>query len=266
MKYIIDNDMHLHSKLSECSNDPDQTTERILKYAEENGIKTLVITDHYWDSKFPTDFHFYLEQNFDHISKNKPLPKSDKVNFLFGCETDMDGNFNIGIPKERFDDFSFIIIPTTHLHMVGFNSTEEDRKSAKRLADLWVKRLDALLNMDLPFHKIGIAHLATTCIAPTVEMLKETLNLIPDIEMERLFKKAAALGVGIEINCYDVNFDIKDADVLLRPFRIAKAQGCKFYLASDAHHPDIFLIVKDVFQRAIDLLGLTEEDKFILKQ
>ena len=38
MKYIIDNDLHIHSKISSCSNDPEQTNERILRYAEENGL------------------------------------------------------------------------------------------------------------------------------------------------------------------------------------------------------------------------------------
>ena len=36
----------------------------------------------------------------------------------------------------------------------------------------------------------------------------------------------------------DMKFDEKDTDAVLRMFRIAKNAGCKFYLGSDAHHPD----------------------------
>ena len=35
MKFRIDHDLHIHSLLSECSSDPEQTTENILKYAAQ---------------------------------------------------------------------------------------------------------------------------------------------------------------------------------------------------------------------------------------
>ena len=38
--------------------------------------------------------------------------------------------------------------------------------------------------------------------------------------------------------------------------------GCKFYLASDAHTPEQLNVATERFQRAIDLLDLTEDDKF----
>ena len=37
MRYAFDHDYHIHSYLSSCSKDPEQTAERILAYAEENG-------------------------------------------------------------------------------------------------------------------------------------------------------------------------------------------------------------------------------------
>ena len=51
MRYIWDNDMHIHSNLSLCSRDPLQTPERILQYAKDNNLKTIVLTDHCWDEK-----------------------------------------------------------------------------------------------------------------------------------------------------------------------------------------------------------------------
>ncbi len=51
MKYIVDNDLHIHSKISSCSNAPEQINERILQYAEENGLKTICLTGHFWDEK-----------------------------------------------------------------------------------------------------------------------------------------------------------------------------------------------------------------------
>ena len=98
----------------------------------------------------------------------------------------------------------------------------------------------------------------------TREEYIEVLKLIPNEEMERLFSKAARLGVGIEINSSDMGFGDAEADVVLRPYRIAKQCGCKFYCGSDAHHPKDFDNAKALFERAIDLLELTEEDKFII--
>ena len=126
MKYIIDQDLHIHSFLSTCSRNPKQTAELLMEYAKENNLKRICVTDHYWDSEIECKSAWYRPQNFEHISRIKPLPCDDEVEFLFGCETEMDRFFTLGMPKERFDDFDFVIIPTTHMHMSGFTISTED--------------------------------------------------------------------------------------------------------------------------------------------
>ena len=81
-------------------------------------------------------------------------------------------------------------------------------------------------------------------------------------ELERVFSKAAELGVGIELNQYDMNWRNGEEDAVLRIYRAAKRMGCKFYLGTDAHHPDAFEKSKTIFERAIDKLELTEDDKY----
>ena len=130
---------------------------------------------------------------------------------------------------------------------------------------LWVKRLDVLLGMDLPFYKIGLAHITCSLIAPRREEYIEVLKLIPKKEMERLFKKASNVGIGIELNAHVFDFSEEDADIALLPYKIAKDCGCKFYCGSDAHHPEHFDITKPMIEKAIDLLQLTEDDKFHIK-
>lgn len=265
MRYIYDNDYHIHSQISDCSSDPEQTPERILEYAKKNKLKKICLTDHFWDSSVDGAIPWYQMQDYNRIVKAKPLPQADGIEFLFGCETDLDKFMTLGIAKETFDLFDFVIIPTTHLHMNGFTLSEKDAKSPQRRAELWVERLDAVLNMDLPFHKIGIAHLACPLIARPQEAYSKVLEMLRDDDMERLFKKAAMLGVGIELNGSDMNCTDEEAEIVLRPFRIAKACGCKFYIGSDAHHPKELNAAKEIFERAIDRLDLKEEDKFILK-
>ena len=99
MRYVIDHDYHIHSHLSACSSDPGQTTQAILNYAVRSGMKQICIADHYWDSAVDGASDWYQPQNFDHISKSKPLPQDESCRFLFGCETDMDRFFTIGCPK-----------------------------------------------------------------------------------------------------------------------------------------------------------------------
>ena len=262
MRYKIDHDLHIHSSLSLCSNNVEQTAERMLLHAKENGLSTICVTNHFWDSQVAGASSWYEVQNFEHISKILPLPKADGVNFLFGCETEFDHNNTLGISNETFSNFDFVIIPTTHLHMKGYESANTNEKRAK----LWVERLESVLSLSLPFYKIGIAHLACYLInRSSREDYLNVLSLIPTSDLERLFYKASQLGCGIELNKSDMSFSESEKDVVLRPFRIAKDCGCKFYLGSDAHSPDAFKNYREVFERAVSLLDLTENDKFYLK-
>ncbi len=264
MKYTFDHDLHIHSQVSLCSKDPEHTAKRILQYAVENSLKTICLTDHFWDETTDGASGWYAQQNFAHIAAALPLPQADGVKFLFGCETELNSSLKLGVTKARFDLFDFIVIPTTHFHMRGYTLTEEETSSPENRAKAWVKRLDAVLGMELPFHKVGIAHLTCSLIAPEREEYLKVLELIPAKEMERLFSNAAELGVGIELNAFDMGFADDEAQTVLRPYRIAKECGCKFYCGSDAHHPKEFVQTAGNFARAIEMLDLQEEDKFVL--
>jgi len=262
MRYVIDHDYHIHSYLSSCSKDPEQTAERILAYAEDNGFKNICITDHLWDSTVPGASGWYGKQNIDHVSEILPLPKSDKVNFYFGCETELDKYLTLGLSKENFDKFDFIIIPFTHLHMRGFTIDEENCTREGR-ANAYVSRIKAFLSMDLPFHKVGIAH--PTCSLIASEDWKEHIAIIDSISDEtfgEIFESAAQKGVGIELNFAIEKYEKEELESILRPYRIARSKGCKFYLGSDAHHPAPLDAARQRFELIIDALNLTEDDKF----
>ena len=266
MRYVPDHDYHIHSMLSQCSSNPEQTAENILKYAKDHGFSSIALTDHFWDEAVPGASNWYATYHkYSDISKALPLPSDSEVEFLFGCETDMDKNGVIGLSREKYDLFDFIIVSTTHMHMKGFAIDESAHASPDALARLWVERFDTLLKSDLPFGKVGIAHLVTRCIAVENNMHLEVIKRVPSEEMYRLFTEAARLGLGIELNGDDMGFADEDADTALRPFRIAKECGCKFYYGSDAHKPREFDVYRNL-NRAIDLLGLTEDDKFHIKR
>lgn len=264
MRYKIDHDYHIHTRLSICSSDKGQTPDAILQIAKERKLKKICVTDHYWDEtvKCNTLVNFWYEkQNHEYIKKSLPLPFDDEVDFLFGCEADMDSDNRIGLSAQRYDDFDFIVVATTHFHHMG--GAYWDDTSNEAIARRWIERFDAVLDSDLPLHKTGIAHLACGLInTKSREDYLATLNLIPQSELERLFLKARDAGAGIEINSDDMKYKENEADTVLRMFKIAKNCGCKFYLGSDSHERWAFDGVDDVFERAINHLSLKETDKF----
>lgn len=267
MRYQIDHDYHIHTRLSICSDDDRQTPDTILQIAKHKGLGKICITDHFWDERILCNTlvnWWYEKQNFYHIAQSRPLPKDANIDFLFGCEADMDSDDRIGISKERCDEFGFIIVSTTHFNHMGGDNWGD--RSNMVLARRWVERFDALLDADLPFHKVGAAHLACELINNrSREDLLNTLDLIPQTDLERLFSKAAKIGIGIELNSDDMRYRDKEADTVLRIFRTAKYCGCKFYLASDAHERDAFDGVDEIFERCITALSLCEADKFEIR-
>lgn len=264
MRYIVDNDLHIHSYISRCSKDPSQTSERILRYAKENGLKTICLTDHFWDDSVPGANDWYKTQNYEHIAAANPLPQEEGIRFLFGCETEMDKYFHIGISKKMFDKFAFIVIPTTHLHMTGFTIPTE-MTSPQEKAQYWLDRFNALLNMDLPFHKIGIPHLTCGLMDESRKAFLQIFESLKTEDLQKVFSKAAQKSVGIELNASSMNFEDSEAEILLRPYQIAKEVGCKFYMASDAHCDEDLKEAKAIFEKSVDMLELTEDDKFILE-
>jgi histidinol phosphatase-like PHP family hydrolase len=210
---------------------------------------------------------WYAIQNTKRTDLALPLPGAPGVRFLYGCETEMDYDFRIGISAKEVERRAFIIVPTTHLHMKDLAIRAADR-TTKKCAQLWVDRFDALLQSGLPFHKVGIAHLTCTLFSPekTAKNTAECLSLIKSEDMKRLFADAAKKGLAIELNFTPEPFEeIGALDELLRPYRIAIECGCKFYLGSDAHAPQDLDAAMPNFERIVSLLDLTEDQKFLLQ-
>ncbi|MBE6607287.1 MAG: hypothetical protein E7633_01840 [Ruminococcaceae bacterium] len=267
MRYTFDHDYHIHSRLSTCSRVEAQNKERILKYALDNGLKRICVTDHFWDRTVPGAIDWYKPQDFEWISQILPLPQAENVEFMFGAETEMTKDFVVGMERATYDKLDFIIIPTTHLNNKGFGLSEKDAESVEGRAKVWLEKFDALLHMDIPYHKVGAAHLACGLIAPGKRNdYLAILDMLPEKELTTLFTRAADVGIGIELNSSDMNFKDEEAKTVLRMFEIAKKCGCKFYMGSDAHSPADLDRAKAIFERAIDYLELKETDKFYIEK
>lgn len=283
MKYVLDHDMHIHSYLSPCSSDPEQTTKAILDYGLKAGYKHIVLTDHFWDEDVPcatdsfetadakkrpdtNDPMFMLKwEGFKNINKALPLPKAEGISFHFGVEADMDKYSVVGLTKEHADKFDFIIVPINHLHC-PWAKLQQGKMDNREQAVILAQRFWNLLQLDLPFHKVGLAHITWDGLAacsPNWMDHIEILNCITDERWRLLFSETAKKGMGVEINVeYERYAEGFERESMLRPYRIAKECGCKFYFGSDAHHPFEFDLLKDRADFFINALDLTEDDKF----
>lgn len=266
-QFKIDHDYHIHSYVSPCAGElrHQQTAQRILQYAREKGLSRLVVTDHFWDSDVPGDVDWYqtLNLNYDTLADILPLPQEEGIRFFFGCEAEMDCKMQIGIAPDKLDKFDFIIVATDHLHLEGITVETNDLSHSQR-AERYVQRFQALLDADLPFEKVGIAHPTCNLIAGygEFETHLEILDLISDETFAHLFRQTAQKGMGVELNFPLRLYQPENYDRALRPYKIAKACGCKFYLGSDAHHPQQFNGMEENFQNIVNLLELEEKDKF----
>ena len=175
--------------------------------------------------------------------------------------------------REKFLDYKLMVYICTGtdseklgwfktINIAGEKLTDQELRNAVYCGS-WVNSAKVCFSKSgCVAYKLASDYLNGSCIR---QDYLETLDLIPSDDMERVFSTCAKVGVGIELNMTDMGFEDSEADQVLRMYRIAKACGCKFYCGSDSHHPEKFDTAAKVFNRAIDLLGLEETDKFIVK-
>ena len=271
MRYVLDHDLHIHSVGSMCSGDPEQTPARILQYAVDEGFTTVALTDHFWDEAVPMlrggwGPDFYLSQNWPHISKSLPLPHTEGVRFLFGAEAEMTLDGTVGLSPERAAEMDFALISISHFHCTDFTITAEDAATPAGRSEVLLRKLEWVLQRDLPWHKVGLAHLLGQKVSggdPDVHC--EIIRLLQGERLTALFKKAARLGVGIELNTATFGFgNDAEREAVTAFYAHAKACGCKFFFGSDAHAPFQTEHHRQRAQAMADALELTEEDIFQL--
>jgi len=263
MKFQIDHDLHIHSVITPCAgHDPRQTKEAILSYGLAAGLKLINVADHLWDEKVScAGYNLWLDVGCS-LEKGKtllPLPQSPHCKFLFGMEVDVDLQGNLAVSREEMDNLDFMVISPSHLHLAGFTVPVDLPEDAQTHKKWYLNKLHRLLDIDdLPWHKTGLAH--PTCSLACSKDPVRMFDIITDDEYEAVWTRLRDRGMGIEINP-DSNISAEDLPHILRPYKIARAVGCKFYLGGDCHTPDAIPNVRPRWEQFIDLLGLTEDDK-----
>ncbi len=186
-----------------------------------------------------------------------PLPQDESCQFLFGAEVDMNHAEVLGIDNVLLNEIDFCVISVGHLWLKSFTiPADYPDLDAQTKKNIYKSRLLLLLNRDdLDFSKIGVGHF-------TCGFGKDSLSLFTDDEYKEIFTLIAKKGAGVELNFALPKNDDEYLYEILRPYKIAKEVGCKFYLGGDAHIPAELTKCKDKFETMIDVLDLTEDDKW----
>ena len=131
-------DLHIHTNLSLCSSDPEQTVENIAAWAAAHGVGTIGISNHVWDCDAPAGSEFYAGQPFSHIMKIRDQIPADLhgVRLLIGAETEFAGG-KIMLSQACKDQLDYLLVPHSHIHMVGL-VLPKDRVTDEQVADYLV--------------------------------------------------------------------------------------------------------------------------------
>jgi histidinol phosphatase-like PHP family hydrolase len=254
------NDLHCHTVLSACCRDPRMTPENIAGFAKEQGYRELCFTDHTWSASVPGASNWYAPQTVEHVLKSLPLPSLADTRVCFGCEAEYLGGDVLSLTRQDLAQFSFVAIPVNHMHMKGF-VRPEGIAGEETMASLVVKRLSQLSDLDLPWEKVGIAHL--TC--PLMYAEGDAADVVMQMDRDALkfiFQKLASRGAGIELNAHAFPNWKSRREAYLLPYRLARDAGCRFYCASDAHSFAELNGVSVVLPDIISALELTDEMQY----
>lgn len=268
MKFPIDHDLHCHTFVSGCSLDPEQNPAAMLAFAKAHGYTAMCTTDHLWDPDAPGVFTCYKRQTMELQKSILPLPHEDGIRFEFGCETEwrgiIDGHPTLGLAPEHYNEFAFIVVPPNHFHFRP-HVRPDDCDTPPKVAELLVTRLEQLQTLQLPWEKVGIAHMNCGLIYAEGNPA-DVFDAIDEDRYRAALRFFAEKGAGIELNCSSFGTPkFKERpESHFRLFRMAMEEGCRLYLASDAHHPAELMDVPNRAPAIIEALGLESKHLYRL--
>lgn len=256
----IHSDLHIHSTLSSCCHDPDQTLENIVSVMHGKGFKKIGICDHFWRNPAVKPNGFYAPQTGDPILVLKK--KAEKMDFpirvLIGAETEMIAPGVFGVDRAFKEQVDFIALPTDHFHITDF---------VKQPLDATPRGIAVhLLEFFISGAKSGLADILVHPFLPLGKSMWQydrIMESVSDAELFDAWSIAAENHVAVEINaaCLFCGEYAKlfSRDTIRRTHELAKKAGCKFTVGSDSHELGKFAGYEEV-AAFCDEVGITEKD------
>lgn len=254
-------DFHVHTNLSRCA--PGDTTlqsqiDGLCDFPD--GLDTLGISNHLWDSSIPGASNWYKGQDVPHVLLLREEMKSvntRKKRILLGAEVEMASDCDVCITRENARLFDYLLITVSHFHMKGLVISPEIT-DADTVRELLIKRFIAACKWDSPV-KCGICHPFYPMSFYHIE--NEILSKITDAEYEKCFNEAKKGNKSIEIHASILRPVDPDENGIARQYarmlRIARECGCSFHIGSDVHKPNRETGI--LLRRAAEKCGIDEE-------
>lgn len=232
----IKHDFHIHTSLSVCAKET-ATVEHYFNVAQRLGLNKIGFSDHFWDSSFDAPNDFYRTQDYEHVSRLKPMLENapEGLNVYFGCEAEYDPKRrDVGITEETAEKFDFIIVPNSHTHMM---MPKDFYEPYEKHAEFMIESYNNILDSKVSKYITAMAHPFMAVACPYNNGI--LIDMIPDDTYKRLFDKTANKGIAFEINISSMHGKTKEqieALSQIRIFRLAKQCGCKFLFGTDSHN------------------------------
>ena len=117
-------DIHTHSVLSSCCDDPKATTENYIRREMELGMSTFGLSNHIWDESIKGASNWYSYQTIKKAREGRTaidyVPHKG-LKCLFGAEVEYCGCYDrLGISEEGAKNFDYVLVPFSHTHMTNF--------------------------------------------------------------------------------------------------------------------------------------------------
>lgn len=257
-------DLHIHTHLSLCSEDPGATAANYLCRARELGLEVLGFTDHMWDVAnvpLPSPNPWYRQQDFARaMSIRREIPRNSGIKVLVGVETEFAQGV-VGISPQAAGELDFVLVPHSHIHMLDF-VRERSVVSPRDVAAHMLKTFEDLVSRDIA---TIVAHPFFPLSMHTGENLVQIYRYLPDGALEHAFGLAQEHRAAVEVNLSIFEGNIQAPlyqDTYLRMLSIAKRMGCKFSIGSDSHSIQAFdeTYRAGMFEDAVAILGLTDDN------
>ncbi|MBI1396386.1 MAG: DNA polymerase/3'-5' exonuclease PolX [Betaproteobacteria bacterium] len=197
-------DLHVHTKAS----DGHDSVEAMAKAAAARGLDYIAITDHSQRLTIAGGLDpSRLAKQIDEIARLNERLRD--ITVLAGTEVDILEDGSLDLPRsllERLD----VVVASVHGHF-DLSRARQTRRILRALEHPAV-------------HVLG---------HPTCRLIDERDPC--DLDMQRVIRAAAACGVALEVNASPKRLDLTDLHC-----RMAKAEGARVAIDSDAHDADDF--------------------------
>lgn len=254
----IQHDLHMHTFLSKCAA-PHATIAEYIALAEANGLTTIGIANHIWDTAVsPAPNSFYEKQDAPWLFSEAHPAAGIRV--LRGCEAELDKNGVLGLSEETAKKLDYVLAVHSHSqHEAVIDASV--RRDVKKLANCLCDRFSLLVEHPMAKYITAIAHPFYPTGNP--DNFDEVLFRISDDRLEDLFADANYKNIALELNAAAfASYPIASMhrSELFRIYETAKECGCKFVFGTDCHDPDTYAESIKRLSCLADLLEISEAD------